>query len=127
LSYRKAWKNAPWVPISKIQAQSFRERPLKGPIVVSKVTIPRPKETEGEFLRSRLWDLFKSKSEGTEKLDPPAPCSTYHGEWIGVRKGIQDPRAPQQPNLTEQEKFNLIENHRQNDLILFYLSGGAWL
>jgi hypothetical protein len=46
LSYRKAWKNAPWVPISKIQAQKFRERPLKGPIVVSKVIIPRPKETE---------------------------------------------------------------------------------
>lgn len=61
-----------------------------------------------------------------EKLDPPAPCASYDGEWIGVRKDVKDPKAPQ-PDVSEQEKFNGIQQNRQNDITLFYLSGGAWL
>ncbi|KAL2005887.1 hypothetical protein VTN00DRAFT_10380 [Thermoascus crustaceus] len=42
LGFRKAFKSAPWIAISKMQAQSFRERPLKGSILVSKVKMRRP-------------------------------------------------------------------------------------
>ncbi|KAL1984559.1 hypothetical protein VTN96DRAFT_9059 [Rasamsonia emersonii] len=118
LGFRAAFKSAPWIPISKMQAQSFRERPLKGPILVSKVKIPRPNDEEEEALRSKLWDVFKSKSEGVEKLDPPAPCaSSYDGEWIGVRRDVKDPKAPP-PDVSEQEKFHGIQQNRQNDITL---------
>lgn len=125
LAFRKAWKSAPWIPISKMQALSFRERPLKGSIVVSKVQIPRPAEGEAESLRLKVWNAFKSRAEGIEKLDPPAACSTYDGEWIGVRNASKTTQDSQ-VNMTDQEKFNLIEQNRLNDLTLFYLSGGAW-
>jgi hypothetical protein len=107
LDFRKAFKSAPWIPISKIQAQSFRERPLKGPILVSKVNITRPNEEEGEALRSRLWEVYQSKSEGIENLDPPASCASYDGEWIGVRQDVKDPKAPQ-PDMSEQEKYKVF-------------------
>lgn len=127
LDFRAAFKSAPRIPISKMQAQSFRERPLKGPILVSKVKIPRPNDEEGEALHSKLLDVFKAKSEGVEQLDPPAaPCASYDGEWIGVRKDVKDPKAPQ-PDVSEREKFNGIQQNRQNDITLFYVSGGAWL
>ncbi|RAO68279.1 uncharacterized protein BHQ10_004291 [Talaromyces amestolkiae] len=125
LAFRKAWKSAPWIPISKMQALSFRERPLEGSTVVSKVQIPRSAEEEAESLRVKVWDAFKSKAEGIEKLDPPAACSCYDGEWIGVdneRKTTRDA----QDGMTEQGKYNLIEQNRRNDLTFFYLSGGAW-
>lgn len=94
--------------------------------MVSKVQIPRSAEEEAESLRVKVWDAFKSKAEGIEKLDPPAACSCYDGEWIGVdneRKTTRDA----QDGMTEQGKYNLIEQNRRNDLTFFYLSGGAWL
>lgn len=56
------------------------------------------------------------------KLDLPAACSRYDGEWIGVRNG-----QASQNNMTDKETFDLIEQNRRNDLTLFYLSGGAFL
>ncbi|PWY95177.1 alpha/beta-hydrolase [Aspergillus sclerotioniger CBS 115572] len=121
-TFRKQFKSAPWIPISTMQAQSFRERPLKGPILVSKIEIPRPDQEEGEALRSQVWDLYKAKSRGGEKLDPPAPCASYKGEWIGVMK---DGNAPS-PDMSEHERFKAIEQNSPSDVTLFYLSGGAW-
>ncbi|KAF3407780.1 hypothetical protein DPV78_000446 [Talaromyces pinophilus] len=121
----QSMESAPWIPISKMQALSFRERPLKGSIVVSKVQIPRPAEGEAESLRLKVWNAFKSKAEGIKKLDPPAACSTYDGEWVGVRNAFKTTQDSQ-VNMTDREKFNLIEQNRLNDLTLFYLSGGAW-
>lgn len=109
-----------------MQALSFRERPLKGSIVVSKGQIPRPAEGLAESLRLKVWNAFKSKAEGIEKLDPPAACSTYDGEWVGVRNAFKTTQDSQ-VNITDREKFNLFEQNRLNDLTLFYLSGGAWL
>ncbi|PLB50907.1 alpha/beta-hydrolase [Aspergillus steynii IBT 23096] len=125
LAFRKGWKTAPRVPISKMQAYSARPRPVKGPLLVSNTTIPRPGSEEGENLRSKLWHLYQSKSEGVEKLDPPAPCSDYKAEWLGVRNDVKNHKAPQ-PEGTEQEKFNGIEQHATNDVTLFYVPGGAW-
>ena len=126
LAFRKGWKTAPWVPISKMQAYSARPRPVKGPLLVSNTTIPSPGSEEGENIRSKLWHLYQSKSEGVEKLDPPAPCADYKAEWLGVRKDVKDHKAPQ-PDVTEQEKFRSIEQHTTNDVTLFYIPGGAWL
>ena len=126
LAYRKGWKTAPWMPISKMQAYSARPKAVKGPLLVSNVTIPRPSPEEGENLRSKLWDLYQSKSEGVEKLDPPAACADYRAEWIGFRNDVKDPKAPQ-PDGTEQERFLDIQQHITNDVTLFYISGGAWL
>jgi len=109
-----------------MQALSFRERPLKGPVVVSKVTVTRPSDEEGETLRSTLWELYQSKSEGIEKLDPPAPCTSCDGEWIGVRRDVKEPKVLPS-DMSEQEKFESIQRNRQNDSTLFYISGGAWL
>ncbi|KAE8402408.1 alpha/beta-hydrolase [Aspergillus pseudonomiae] len=125
LAYRKGWKTAPWMPISKMQAYSARPKAVKGPLLVSNVTIPRPSPEEGENLRSKLWDLYQSKSEGVEKLDPPAACADYRAEWIGFRNDVKDPKAPQ-PDGTEQERFLDIQQHITNDVTLFYISGGAW-
>ncbi|KAI9035187.1 alpha/beta-hydrolase [Aspergillus affinis] len=125
LAFRKGWKTAPWVPISKMQAYSARPRPVKGPLLVSNTTIPCPASEEGENLRSKLWHLYQSKSEGVEKLDPPAPCSDYKAEWLGVRNDVMDNKAPRQDG-TKQERFRRIEQHTTNDVTLFYIPGGAW-
>ncbi|KAJ5538232.1 alpha/beta-hydrolase [Penicillium frequentans] len=125
LGFRKAFKSAPWIPISQMQAHSFRERPLKGSILVSKLKIPCPAGEEEEALRSRLWDVYKATSEGVEKLDPPAPCISYNGEWIGVRKDVKDLKAPQ-PDISDQEKFQSIQQNVDNDMTIFYLAGGAF-
>ncbi|KAE8422516.1 alpha/beta-hydrolase [Aspergillus pseudocaelatus] len=125
LAYRKGWKSAPWMPISKMQAYSARPKPVKGPLLVSNVTIPRPSPKEGENLHSKLWDLYQAKSEGVEKLDPPAPCADYKAEWLGFRNDVKDPNAPQ-PYGADQKIFSDIEKHATNDVTLFYISGGAW-
>jgi hypothetical protein len=125
LAFRKAFKSAPWIPISKMQEQSFRERPLKGSLLVSKIQIPRLDDKGGDLLRLNVWDAFKSKAEGVEKLDPPAACSTYAGEWLGI--GDSPSTEVPQTDISDQEKFNIINQNRRNDTTLFYLSGGAWL
>ncbi|KAJ5638270.1 alpha/beta-hydrolase [Penicillium lividum] len=125
LSFRKAFKSAPWLPISHIQKQSFRERPLKGPIIVSRIEIPRPNDEEDERIRSKLWDLYTTTSEGHERLDAPSPCCSYVGEWIGIRKDA-DTTAPQL-NMSEKEKFRDIEQNTDNDSVIFFLFGGAFL
>ncbi|KAJ5772592.1 alpha/beta-hydrolase [Penicillium odoratum] len=124
LSFRKAFKSAPWLPISQIQKQSFHERPLKGPIIVSKIEIPRPNDEEEECIRSKLWDLYTATSEGIEKLDAPTPCCSYMGEWIGIRKDA-DTTTPQL-NMSEKEKFRGIEQNAANDTVIFFLFGGAF-
>jgi hypothetical protein len=126
LDFRKAFKGAPWIPISQMQTQSFREKPLRGPILSSRVRIPCPHEDEEGSLRSKLWDLYKYRCEGIEQLDPPAPCSNYQGEWIGVRKDVKD-RNTLQPILSEYEKFKEIQRNTPGDVTLFHITGGAWL
>jgi hypothetical protein len=93
--------------------------------LVNKVQIPRPDDKDAESLRRKVWNAFESKAEGMEKLDSPAACSSYDWEWIAARN-VQDPPVPQ-TNITDREKFNVIEQNRRNDLTLFYLSRRVWL
>ncbi|KAJ0424826.1 alpha/beta-hydrolase [Aspergillus carlsbadensis] len=125
LAFRKGFKSAPRVPISEMQAQSFRERRVKAPTLISNIEIPCPDPAEDEALRDWLWSLYKAKGEGLEKLDPPLPSVSYKGEWIGVENEVKD-SGSLQPSVGEHETFKAIQASSTSDVTLFYLSGGAW-
>ena len=98
-------------------------RPLKGPIWVSSVDVLAPEPCEDAALRSKLWEVFEQKGNGTEKLDYPTASVTLHGEWVGFKKQVD----LENPSFDARDQFNGLQGDRDNSTTIFYLSGSGWM
>ncbi|KAJ5155547.1 hypothetical protein N7492_008350 [Penicillium capsulatum] len=107
-------------PILKTQENSLRDPGIKGPIWVSKVTLPRP-EFDVRDAVSRAIDELKT---GDETFDVPA-VTAVEAEWTGHRSGVGK-RTPQ-PDLSEEEKYRELRKETPSDMTILYLHGGAYI
>ena len=127
LGFRKAFRDAPnLTPIHKLQEHAARPRPLKGQTWVSNVDIPALASHDDEHLRAKLWEVFQSRGDGTEKLDYPAASVPLHGEWIGHRKATTE-KETHTDQVSEQERFAGMQHDCGNNMTIFYLSGAGWM
>lgn len=123
LALREASKSGPSMSMSAIQEMSKRERPSKEPTIVSKTSIA-PISAENEWLPTKLWELFRLKSEGTEVLDQPESPVDLRAEWVGVRRASSPPGASQSTPL---EQYRCIAENMTLDATIFYAPGGGFM
>jgi hypothetical protein len=95
---------------------------MKAPVFISKIETPTPEPTVDKALRDWLRSLYKGKSGGLEKLDPPLPSVIDKGEWIAVENEAKDSDALQ-PSVNDHEAFKAIQTSSTSDETLLYLSG----
>lgn len=108
------------VSVGAQQRRSLTDPGIKGPMWVSKVTLPAPEDAVADA----VFHAVKSLSEGDEyqtlQLPPVKPVEV---EWTGYRSGV-DKNAPL-PDISEQEKYEALKAETKSDLVIFYIHGGA--
>lgn len=107
-------------PLTKAQEDSKRDPGIKGPMWVSKITLPEPEFDVRDAILRAIDDL----NTGDETFDVPA-IAAVEAEWTGYRSGVGK-RAPQ-PDLSEAEKYAELRRESPSDMTILYFHGGAYL
>ena len=107
-------------PMGKTQKNSMRDPGIKGPMWVSKVTLPCP-----EFdVRDAVLRAIEDLGSGHETFQVPG-IAAVEAEWTGYRQGV-DKNAPQ-PDISEEEKYRELRKDAASDMTILYFHGGAYL
>ena len=109
-----------FLPIGVQQKQSMRDPGIKGPMWVSKVTLPAPEDAVQDALFKAIEDL----KSGGETFDVPG-VRPVEAEWTGYRSGTSK-NAPQ-PDISEEDKYKKLQEESQSDTVILYFHGGAYL
>lgn len=106
--------------VTETQKSTMRDPGIKGPMWISKVTLPRP-----EFdVRDAVLHAIEAIGTGSETFDVPA-IAAVEAEWTGYRSGV-DKNAPQL-DISEEEKYQELLKEVSSDMTILYLHGGAYL
>ncbi|EPS29839.1 hypothetical protein PDE_04789 [Penicillium oxalicum 114-2] len=107
-------------PVDKTQKDSMRDPGIKGPMWVSKITLPRPEFDVRDAVVRAIEDL---KTTGNETFIMP-PVAAVEAEWTGYRSGVG--KNTPQPDLTEEEKYQELRRESSSDMTILYFHGGAY-
>lgn len=107
-------------PLRKQQIASMRDPGIRGPIWVSKVTLPQPEDD----IQDAVFKAIEALNVGGETFDIPG-VGPVEAEWTGYRKGV-DKKAPQ-PEISEEEKYKELRKEASADSVILYFHGGAYL
>jgi hypothetical protein len=114
-----------YIPISGQQEPFLEDTPAKGPLWVSRLTVPAPAPAAGEeehpIVRA-VREAIAALADGSETYDVPE-CVDVAAEWVGPRAGV-DRKAPE-PEMGEGEKYGMLLKEVRNDTVLMYAHGGA--
>ena len=109
-----------WQSLSKRQESSALDPEAKGPIWVSRVTLPPPQEDDVRQALFKIIDILSANSEIYTK-----PTSVpVEGEWIGYRHNV-DAQAPEL-SLTEREKYTGLMRDVSSAVTMLYVHGGGF-
>lgn len=92
---------------------------IKGPLWISKVTIPKPEEDHVQDALTRAIEALNQDREN----HTPAPVESVEAEWTGSRAGV-DAHRPR-PDLSEKQHFDRLMNEVTSDVTILYFHGGA--
>ena len=106
--------------ISKRQEGSAVDPEAKGPIWVSRVSLPPPEEDDAG---QALFHTIDSLCTENETYSKPAVAPVL-GEWVGQRRNV-DSRAPE-PCISEKEKYSGLMKDVSSEITLLYVHGGAF-
>lgn len=109
-----------WLSVSRRQASSALDPEAKGPVWVSRVTLPPP---EDDHARQALLGIIASLSRNSEFYTKPNPAPVK-GEWVGRRRNVS-PQAPE-PGITEKEKYDGLMSDVSSEVTMLYVHGGAF-
>lgn len=114
------------VPVGKQQRASMRAPPVRGPMWISKVTLPAPPAEEGDGANDVLVALIKAvnelKTDGSETFEVP-PIQPVEAEWTGYRSGVSNKEPPL--DIPEEEKYKRLKAESTADMAILYIHGGA--
>lgn len=108
------------MPVGKQQKGSKRDPGIKGPMWVSKVTLPRPENDVRDAVIRAIEDL----KQGGETYDIP-DVVPVEAEWTGHRSGVG--KKTPQPDMSEEEKYKELRKEAPADMVILYFHGGAYL
>lgn len=110
------------LPVTVQQRRSMRDPGIKGPMWVSKVTLPAP----GEAVAEAVLRAIESLSDGNEAQGLALPTAqSVEGEWTGYRAGVD--KSTPLPGITEKQKYEALKAEATSDLVILYIHGGALL
>ena len=108
--------------MSKIQDFSMRDPGIKGPMWISKVTLPLPEDTD---VRLRVQEMFEKLREDDARLtEPEVVEAPVEGEWTGHRSDA-GAHAPELA-ISEEEKYQRLMGEVESDVTILYFHGGAY-
>lgn len=108
------------MPLGKQQKGSMRDPGIKGPMWVSKVTLPRPEDGVRDAVIKAIDDL----KQGGETYDIP-DAVPVEAEWTGYRGGVG--KNEPQLDISEEEKYRQLRKEAPSDMAILYFHGGAYL
>jgi hypothetical protein len=108
-----------YIPISGQQAPFLEDPPAKGPMWVSRVTVPAAGK---HTIVQAVQEAIAALGDGTETYDVPE-CVDIGAEWVGSRPGVN--RKASEPQMPESEKYEMLIKEIKNDAVLLYAHGGA--
>ena len=120
ISVLRSFLTGPPSSLSKAQHVSLKDPGIKGPMWISKVTLPRP---EGEDVREALVRAIEGLKEGGETYTLPE-VKDVEAEWTGYRAGV-DANAPEL-DVSEGEKYENLMKEVKSDVTILYFHGGAY-
>ncbi|KAE8371214.1 Alpha/Beta hydrolase protein [Aspergillus bertholletiae] len=106
-------------PVGKQQRGSMRDPGIKGPLWISKVTLPAPEDD----VQAAVFKAFEDLKRGDDTYDIPGVVPV-EAEWTGYRSGV-DKSAPQ-PDISEEDKYKELRKEAQSDTVILYFHGGAY-
>ena len=107
-------------PLGKTQRDGIRDPGVKGPMWISKVTLPQPDND----VRDAVLHAIESLKTGDETFEIPEAIPV-EGEWTGHRAGAG--KNTPEPELSEQEKYLKLREESPSDMTILYFHGGAYL
>ncbi|UNI25093.1 hypothetical protein JDV02_010797 [Purpureocillium takamizusanense] len=111
------------VSISATQAATTKDRPVTGPIWVSKFAVPKAREnSNNNDARDLVLGLVDEANDGNVPYQRPDAAEALRFEWVGARAGV-DKNAPE-PQLDEMDKFRRLEAETTSPLTVLYIFGG---
>ena len=118
---RKTRSRLAWNTISERQSWSTKEKQVRGPLWVSRVTFPAAGD---DHLLRLITDSIGSLGDGSSShenytLPPVVPVPA---EWVGWRSGVSA-KEPEPP-VTEEQKYKLLMKDVSSPVTVFYLFGG---
>ncbi|KAL4926269.1 Alpha/Beta hydrolase protein [Aspergillus undulatus] len=107
------------VPVSKQQKGAMRDPGIKGPLWVSKITIPQPEVD----VQDAVIKAIEALKVGSETYDIPGVVPV-EAEWTGYRRGVD--KNALQPEISEEEKYQELKKENDADMVVLYFHGGAY-
>jgi hypothetical protein len=111
-------------PIGKIQRGSTRDPGIKGKMWISKVTMPKPEDSDGLTPRDALDVAFKELGDGSETYTHP-DVAAVEAEWTGYRSGVE--RGAPRPDIPEEEQYERLMSEVKSDTTILYFHGGVFM
>ncbi|KAF7585251.1 hypothetical protein BBP40_011552 [Aspergillus hancockii] len=108
-------KGAKTVPISVQQAATVRENPAKGPVWVSKFTVPTPPKDSSRDLLLGLVDELNDRNIRYDRPD----SQPLNLEWTGFRAHVEKDNP--EPPLAEKDKFDKLVAETKSPLAILYV------
>lgn len=107
------------ISVTLYQTPYLKDAPAKGPIWVSRVSIP----SDGDHgIVQAIKKVIRILGDGSETYDAPQ-CVDVKAEWVGYRSGADNWTL--EPNIPEEEKYGMLMKELGNDSVMYYAHGGA--
>ena len=117
---RAFFAQSPMPSISTLQQNSLKERPVQGPIWVSRVSLPCPEDA----VRTVLFRGIKSLSEDEwEALKLPS-LVPIEVEWTGYKARVESKLL--QGHMSEKDKYLSLMKEVSSNVTLLYVHGGGF-
>ena len=107
-------------PIGKQQRISLKDPGIKGPLWVSKVTLPTPEEEDARIV---LVNAIEALKEGEEAYTVPHNVPV-EAEWTGYWAGVDKHRL--RLDLSEEQHYDRLMKEVTSDVTILYFHGGAY-
>lgn len=104
-----------------LQRTTTRDRGIKGPLWISKVSIPPP-SGERDTIEA-IKRVIKELGSGTETYTTPE-IGTVEAEWTAHRKGV--PSSEPRLNISEHDQYSRLMGEVSSDVTILYFHGGAY-
>ncbi|PWY92395.1 hypothetical protein BO70DRAFT_376080 [Aspergillus heteromorphus CBS 117.55] len=106
-------------PIGQQQKDSIRDPGIKGPMWVSKVTLPQPENDVQDAVIKAIEDL----KVGDETYSIPG-VAPVEAEWTGHRSGVE--KNTPQPDISEEAKYEELCRESTDETVILYFHGGIY-
>lgn len=111
------------ISISDHQKLICRDDPVKGPLWVSKFTLPSS-SSAGDTSCESLLQLVDEANVHQVRYDHPA-SAPLDFEWVGYRANVK--KDTPEPSIGEKEKFDRLSAETKSPLTIFYIYGGTFV